>query len=120
MCPCIHAAPVIRALLSIHAPPPPRRAPPPAPSQAYLNGKFGAFYPGGGGNLLACQVTGIVVITAWVMVQTGALFFVLKMFGLLRISPEEEQAGLDVSKHGGSAYNYDGGLSGGKGEGHKI
>jgi Amt family ammonium transporter len=29
------------------------------------------------------------------------------MFGKLRISAEEEQAGLDVSKHGGSAYNHD-------------
>jgi Amt family ammonium transporter len=33
------------------------------------------------------------------------------MLGKLRISPEEEQAGLDVSKHGGSAYNYDHGLN---------
>lgn len=41
----------------------------------------------------------------------GALFFVLKMFRILRISPEEEQAGLDVSKHGGTAYNYDHGLN---------
>uniref|UniRef100_A0A383WE90 Ammonium transporter AmtB-like domain-containing protein n=1 Tax=Tetradesmus obliquus TaxID=3088 RepID=A0A383WE90_TETOB len=78
--------------------------------QAYLNGKFGAFM-GGGGHLLACQVVGILVIAAWICVLTGVLFFVLKMFGKLRISPEEEQAGLDVSKHGGSAYNYDHGLN---------
>lgn len=32
------------------------------------------------------------------------------MVNKLRISPEEEQAGLDVSKHGGSAYNTDHGL----------
>ena len=32
------------------------------------------------------------------------------MLNKLRISPEEEQAGLDVSKHGGSAYNHDHGL----------
>lgn len=78
--------------------------------QAYLNGKFGAFM-GGGGHLLACQVVGILVIAAWVMFHAGVLFFVLKMFRMLRISPEEEQAGLDVSKHGGSAYNYDHGLN---------
>jgi len=78
--------------------------------QAYLNGKYGAFM-GGGGHLLACQIVGILVIAAWVMFHMGLLFFVLKMFGVLRISPEEEQAGLDVSKHGGSAYNYDHGLN---------
>jgi Amt family ammonium transporter len=78
--------------------------------QAYLNGKFGAFM-GGGGHLLACQVVGILVLAAWICVLTGVLFFVLKMLGKLRISPEEEQAGLDVSKHGGSAYNYDHGLN---------
>ncbi|KAF8065460.1 AMT1-1 [Scenedesmus sp. PABB004] len=78
--------------------------------QAYLNGKFGAFM-GGGGHLLACQVVGILAITGWVCVLTGALFFVLRLLKRLRISPEEEQAGLDVSKHGGSAYNYDHGLN---------
>jgi hypothetical protein len=40
----------------------------------------------------------------------GLLFFVLKKFNALRIPPEQEQAGLDVSKHGGSAYNNDHGL----------
>lgn len=77
--------------------------------QAYLNGRYGGFY-GGGGSLFACQIVGVLVIAGWVMVQTGALFLVLKFFKILRISPEEEQAGLDVSKHGGSAYNckYDG------------
>eukprot|EP00878_Enallax_costatus_P039427 GHUV01045131.1.p1 GENE.GHUV01045131.1~~GHUV01045131.1.p1 ORF type:complete len:161 (-),score=33.26 GHUV01045131.1:200-682(-) len=72
--------------------------------QAYLNGKYGGFY-GGGGNLFACQIIGVLVIGAWVMTLTGALFMALKFFKILRISPEEEQAGLDVSKHGGSAYN---------------
>ncbi|KAI8474735.1 MAG: ammonium transporter AmtB-like domain-containing protein [Monoraphidium minutum] len=80
--------------------------------QAYINGKFGAFYAGGGGNLLACQVIGIVAIFAWTCTLSGALFAVLKAFNKLRISPEEEAAGLDASKHGGSAYNGDQGLVG--------
>jgi len=78
--------------------------------QAYVNGHYGAFM-GGSGKLLACQIVGILVIAAWVMFHAGVLFFILKMVGILRISPEEEQAGLDVSKHGGSAYNYDHGLN---------
>jgi len=65
---------------------------------------YGAFY-GGTGHLLGCQVLGIVVITAWVGGIMFALFFTLHMLGLLRVKPEVELAGLDVSKHGGSAYN---------------
>jgi Amt family ammonium transporter len=75
--------------------------------QAFLNGHFGAFYPGSSGKLFACQIVGLLVITAWTCFWSGALFLVLRAFNKLRISPEEEQAGLDVSKHGGSAYNHD-------------
>lgn len=42
--------------------------------QAYLNGKYGAFYPGSGGNLLACQIIGIIVIAAWTCALTGKNF----------------------------------------------
>jgi ammonium transporter, Amt family len=67
---------------------------------------YGVFY-GSNGKLLACQIIGIIVIAAWVCGLMGPFFFVLKVVGKLRISPEEEQAGLDVSKHGGSNYNHD-------------
>jgi len=33
------------------------------------------------------------------------MFFPLKKAGLLRVSAEVEAAGMDVSKHGGEAYN---------------
>ena len=62
---------------------------------------------GGGGKLLGNQILGIVVITLWVGATIGGLFFALKMFGMLRASAEEEAAGLDESKHGGSAYNME-------------
>eukprot|EP00201_Polytomella_parva_P022086 CAMPEP_0175039094 /NCGR_PEP_ID=MMETSP0052_2-20121109/323_1 /TAXON_ID=51329 ORGANISM="Polytomella parva, Strain SAG 63-3" /NCGR_SAMPLE_ID=MMETSP0052_2 /ASSEMBLY_ACC=CAM_ASM_000194 /LENGTH=426 /DNA_ID=CAMNT_0016300769 /DNA_START=412 /DNA_END=1692 /DNA_ORIENTATION=- len=68
---------------------------------------YGLFYYGGGGRLIASQVVGILVIAGWVCFLSGSLFAVLKAFGKIRISAEEEQAGLDVSKHGGSAYNSD-------------
>jgi Amt family ammonium transporter len=32
------------------------------------------------------------------------VFYALKAVGFLRVSPEEEQAGLDVSEHGMHAY----------------
>jgi ammonium transporter, Amt family len=72
------------------------------------NYPFGLFYPGGGGRLFASQVVGVLVIIGWVTVNMVPFFLVLKFLGKLRISPEEEQAGLDVSKHGGSAYNHGG------------
>ena len=34
-------------------------------------------------------------------------FFLMKFLGLLRVSPEEEHEGLDISHHGGSAYPKD-------------
>jgi Amt family ammonium transporter len=76
-----------------------------------VNYPFGLFYYGGGGVLLASQIVGILVIFAWVTVNMVPFFYIFKMMGALRISAEEEQAGLDASKHGGSAYNYDGGLN---------
>jgi Amt family ammonium transporter len=33
------------------------------------------------------------------------LFYILKASNLLRVSPEDEQAGLDLSEHGMQAYS---------------
>ena len=40
----------------------------------------------------------------------GAFFYIMKICKLLRVPVEVELAGLDISKHGGSAY--DGGEAG--------
>jgi Amt family ammonium transporter len=71
--------------------------------QAYGDVDYGVFY-GGAGRLFACQIIGILCIFAWVTVMMGPFFFVLNKLGMLRVSPAEELAGLDVSKHGGHAY----------------
>ena len=34
------------------------------------------------------------------------MFFALKMANLLRITPDVEDLGMDLSKHGGSAYTF--------------
>jgi Amt family ammonium transporter len=65
---------------------------------------YGLFY-GGGGNLLACQIVGVVVIIVWTCSLLGIFFSIFKAIGMLRTSAEEEMLGLDESKHGGSAYN---------------
>jgi len=65
------------------------------------------FVMGGDGKLLAAAIVGIVTVTAWVLGHMVPFFFALKVMGLLRVSAAEEQQGLDVSHHGGSAYPTD-------------
>ena len=61
-------------------------------------------FGGGGFGLLGDQIVGGLVIAAFVGVTTGALFFALKSAGILRVSAEEEVAGLDVAEHGAPGY----------------
>lgn len=63
----------------------------------------GAFM-GGNGKLLGAAVVLILAITAWVLGHMIPFFFVMRMIGLLRVDEAEERMGLDVSHHGGSAY----------------
>ncbi|KAL0912801.1 hypothetical protein M5K25_016207 [Dendrobium thyrsiflorum] len=66
---------------------------------------YGLFM-GGGGRLLAANVVQMLVIAGWVSATMGPLFFLLHKMGLLRISAEDELAGLDMTNHGGAAYVY--------------
>ncbi|KAK9168158.1 hypothetical protein Syun_000298 [Stephania yunnanensis] len=59
---------------------------------------------GGGWGLIGAQVVELVAIVVWVSVTMGPLFYGLSKLGLLRISIDDEVAGLDVSSHGGYAY----------------
>lgn len=65
------------------------------------------FIQGGDGKLLVAAITGIVVIFGWVMGHMVPFFLLMKAVGLLRVSPEDEHEGLDISHHGGSAYPKD-------------
>ncbi|KAE8735995.1 Ammonium transporter 1 member 1 [Hibiscus syriacus] len=67
--------------------------------------RYGLFM-GGGGRLLAAHVIQILVIVGWVSVTMGTLFYLLHRFGLLRISRDDELAGMDLTRHGGLAYVY--------------
>eukprot|EP01023_Acetabularia_acetabulum_P051316 TRINITY_DN5658_c0_g1_i2.p1 TRINITY_DN5658_c0_g1~~TRINITY_DN5658_c0_g1_i2.p1 ORF type:complete len:638 (+),score=115.08 TRINITY_DN5658_c0_g1_i2:39-1952(+) len=62
------------------------------------------FFVGGDGGLLAAAMVGIVVIFSWVTVHMLPFFLIMKGLGLLRVDPEEERNGLDLSHHGGEAY----------------
>ncbi|XP_072958017.1 ammonium transporter 1 member 1 [Typha angustifolia] len=66
---------------------------------------YGLFM-GGGGRLLGAHVVQILVILGWVSCTMGPLFLILRKLGLLRISAEDEMAGMDLTRHGGFAYAY--------------
>ncbi|KAJ8769789.1 hypothetical protein K2173_007649 [Erythroxylum novogranatense] len=59
---------------------------------------------GGGWGLIGSQLIEVLVIFGWVSVTMGPLFCCLHKLRILRISIEEEIAGLDISRHGGYAY----------------
>ncbi|CAN0904977.1 Ammonium transporter 1 member 1 [Linum grandiflorum] len=55
---------------------------------------------------LAAHLIQIVVIIGWVSATMGPLFLILHKLKLLRISAEDEMAGMDLTRHGGFAYIY--------------
>jgi len=46
------------------------------------------------------------IIPVWAFVNLFILFGILKAMGLLRVTPKEEQEGLDIGEHGQHAYDY--------------
>jgi len=72
-----------------------------------LGADAGLLMPGTRGSLFATQLIVPLIEIAWVTSLSAILFGVLKAVGIFRISIEEEAAGLDVSKHGGTAYPDD-------------
>ena len=69
-------------------------------------GSNGLFF-GGGTELLVNQVIGVVAVAAFVIVTTGIMFTIIKKIGLLRVTEEEEMAGLDIAEHGVAGYGPD-------------
>ncbi|KAI4965954.1 ammonium transporter 1 member 1 [Hordeum vulgare subsp. vulgare] len=74
--------------------------------EIYGPGRPYGLFLGGGGRLLAAHIVQILVIAGFVSCTMGPLFFALKKLGLLRISAEDEMAGMDLTRHGGFAYVY--------------
>ena len=61
-------------------------------------------FAGGGFGLLWAQIVGVVAVLAWCLVTGFILFYGIKAATGLRVTEEEEQAGLDYEEHGASAY----------------
>ena len=74
-----------------------------APQYAYGAGE-GLFY--GGTKQIGAQLVFLLANLTWTSTIASSMFMLLKMFGVLRISSEVEEVGMDISKHGGSAYIY--------------
>ncbi|MGM9948474.1 MAG: ammonium transporter [Lysinibacillus sp.] len=68
-------------------------------------GGGGLFY-GGGPQLLGIQAIGVLAVIAWTSITVGISLGAIKMFVPLRVSREEEIAGLDLAEHGSQAYEY--------------
>lgn len=62
---------------------------------------------GGNGAQLGVQLLGAASIAVWTCGISFVLFLMLKVFGILRVPQEEEITGLDISHHGGAAYNFE-------------
>ena len=68
-----------------------------------LSSADGLFY-GGGTSLLTVQLLGVAAIGAFVFLSSGLVWLVLKHTVGIRVSREEELAGLDIGEHGNVAY----------------
>ena len=70
----------------------------------FLSRDSGLFY-GHGGSYLLSQIIGVVSVGAFCLAVSFLLYLVLKKTLGIRVSEEEELAGLDMEEHGMVAYS---------------
>ncbi|MEN6376251.1 MAG: ammonium transporter [Smithella sp.] len=63
----------------------------------------GLFF-GGGLKLLGAQATGVVAVGAFTFIASLIVWYIIKLVLGMRVSREEEIAGLDLGEHGAKAY----------------
>ena len=68
-----------------------------------VNNVNGLFY--GNSSLLIAQVLSVLFVAAFSFFGSFLLLKVINLFSPLRVSPEEEDTGLDLSQHGEEAYD---------------
>jgi ammonium transporter, Amt family len=70
-----------------------------------INGVNGLFY--GNAAQLGVQVLAVAVVAVFSFVGSYLLLMLVNVFSSLRVSAEEEDAGLDISQHGEEAYHLE-------------
>jgi Amt family ammonium transporter len=70
-----------------------------------INSAKGLLY--GNPSQLWIQIEGVVISAAYVIVVTAIIFGIVRVFTKLRVSEEEEYAGLDNAQHGENAYTME-------------
>jgi Amt family ammonium transporter len=65
----------------------------------------GIFMGDSRGELFGCQIVSVLIILLWVVGTSSILFMILRKLHVFRVAASDEESGLDVSKHGGSAYS---------------
>jgi Amt family ammonium transporter len=73
-------------------------------AEAYVASDTYGLLLGGGIEQLGIQALAVVSIVGWTIATSGLLFTVIKFTIGLRVSPEEEERGLDLGEHGLEAY----------------
>ena len=73
-------------------------------AQAYVASDQYGLLLGGGIEQLGIQALGVLSIAGWTLATSGVLFAAIKYTVGLRVSPEEEERGLDIGEHGVEAY----------------
>jgi Amt family ammonium transporter len=63
-------------------------------------------------NAFIAQAVGVVIIGGWTLTATAIIWYVFKLMGQARVTPEHEQEGLDISEHGVETYPEFGGDEG--------
>jgi Amt family ammonium transporter len=67
------------------------------------NGKNGLFYGNPSQLLIQTEAAAVVIVFAFVV--SFVLLKIVDKFSKLRVTPEEEEQGLDLSQHGEEAYS---------------
>lgn len=74
-------------------------------ASAAVNGVNGLLF--GNANLLIAQVVAVAVVAAFAFFGSYLLLKLVNIFSPLRVSPQAEDVGLDLSEHGEEAYQLD-------------
>ncbi|HEY9558599.1 MAG TPA: ammonium transporter [Acidimicrobiales bacterium] len=74
---------------------------------AFLGREDAGLFYGGGFDQMFTQATMVIAHFVFVCAATGLLFLAIKKTIGLRVTPEEELAGLDVEEHGSPGYGFD-------------